>query len=135
MLDLILNADTSNVEKPEQYIEDDDEKIIFSRTVFCGISFTCSFLLIVVYIINCIQVKYRKCIRNEEKVLNENENENENNYLDMDDNEDENYNKKDNRGKIGLGSNFMFIMTISNFFGALFEFSFYFYYMKKKSLE
>ena len=133
MLDLILNADTSNVEKPEQYIEDDDEKIIFSRTVFCGISFTCSFLLIVVYIINCIQVKYRKCIRNEEKVLNENENEN--NYLDMDDNEDENYNKKDNRGKIGLGSNFMFIMTISNFFGALFEFSFYFYYMKKKSLE
>ena len=127
MLDLILSED----QKPEQYIEDDDEKIILSRTVFCGISFACSFLLIIVYIINCIQVKYRKCIRNEEKVLNENEN----NYSDMDKKEDENYNKKNNQGKIGLGSNFMFFMTISNFFGALFEFSFYFYYINLKSLK
>ena len=127
MLDLILSED----QKPEQYIEDDDEKIILSRTVFCGISFTCSFLLIIVYIINCIQVKYRKCIRNEEKVLNENEN----NYSDMDNKEDENSNKKNNQEKIGLGSNFMFFMTISNFFGALFEFSFYFYYIHLKSKE
>jgi hypothetical protein len=131
MLDLILNANTSNDQKPEQYIEDGDEKIILSRTIFCCISFTCSLLLIIVYIINCIQVKYRKCIRNEEKVLNENEN----NYSDMDNKEDENSNKKNNQGKIGLGSNFMFFMTISNFFGALFEFSFYFYYINLKSKE
>jgi hypothetical protein len=62
-------------------------------------------------------------------------NENENNYSDMDNKEDENSNKKNNQGKIGLGSNFMFFMTISNFFGALFEFSFYFYYINLKSKE
>ena len=46
---------------------------------------------------------------------------------DSDNISDNNKNQK-KENKIGLGSNFMFLLTISNFFGSLFEFIFYFLY-------
>ena len=86
----------------------------------------CCFLLMVVYFILCFQVKFNVCTKNEgddSKSLLDNE-------MSLEDEQkNENNNKK---GKIGLGSNFMFLLTVSNFFGSFFEFLFYFYYINFK---
>ena len=104
-----------------------DEPIILFRTICCGISIFFCFLLILVYFILFLQVKFNICIKNdvEEKSLLDNDLTSENSS-----DKSKNNNKK---GKIGLGSNFMFLLTISNFFGSIFEFMFYFYYINKKN--
>ena len=103
-----------------------DENIILFRTICCSISMFCCFLLMVVYFILCFQVKFNVCTKNEgddAKSLLDNE-------MSLEDEQkNENKNKK---GKIGLGSNFMFLLTVSNFFGSFFEFLFYFYYINFK---
>ena len=105
-------------------MDDNDKYIILTRTIFCGISSFCCLVLIIIYIIYCLQVKYNLLTK---KV----ENEESNNLLDNEISSDEGKKSDDNKNekKIGLGSNFMFFLTISNFFSAIFEFPFYFYYM------
>jgi hypothetical protein len=110
-----------------KYIDEEDENIIFVRSIFSAISLVCCFFLIIVYIILCLQVKFNMCRKNE----NNNSNDiRENDYSSEIGIKKENNNDK-NTKKIGLGSNFMFFLTLSNFFGSLFEFLFYFYYKKK----
>jgi hypothetical protein len=109
-------------------MDKDDENIIFVRSIFCVFSLACCLFLIIVYIILCLQRKFNIC----NKSINRNSNETiESDYSSIDHNKEKKNNRK---GKIGLGSNFMFLLTISNFFGSLIEFLFYFYY-KKMLLE
>ena len=105
----------------------EDEPIILFRTICCGISIFFCLLLILVYFILCLQVKFNTCTKNEvdEKSLLDNDLTSENSS-----DKSKNNNK---RGKIGLGSNFMFLLTISNFLGSIFEFMFYFYYIGEKN--
>ena len=120
---MINDTDTSF----EHYlINKNDETIILVRSIFCSISFFCCFLLIIVYIILFLQVKLKLCTREEE------DNDDLSPFIESEFSSDESKRKKiNNDGKIGLGSNFMFILTISNFFGSLFEFLFFFYYKNK----
>ena len=105
-----------------------DEHIILARSIFSAFSLVCCLFLMIVYIILCLQVKFNICTQNG----NNNSNDKiENDYSsDIGTNKGKNNNNKNNK-KIGLGSNFMFLLTVSNFFGSLFEFLFYFYYKKK----
>ena len=105
-----------------------DEHIILARSIFSAFSLVCCLFLMIVYIILCLQVKFNICTQNG----NNNSNDKiENDYTsDIGTNKGKNNNNKNNK-KIGLGSNFMFLLTVSNFFGSLFEFLFYFYYKKK----
>ena len=106
----------------------DDEHIILARSIFSAFSLVCCLFLMIVYIILCLQVKFNICTNNG----NNNSNDKiENDYSsDIGTNKGKNNNNKNNK-KIGLGSNYMFLLTVSNFFGSLFEFLFYFYYKKK----
>ena len=120
------NADNKN---DEFLIDSDDERIILIRSIFCSISFTCCLALIIVYIILCLQVKLKLCIKKEE----DDDNSDLSPFIENESSSNESKKKKDNKdGKIGLGSNFMFFLTISNFFGSLFEFLFLFYYKSEK---
>ena len=107
----------------------EDVNIILARSIFCIFSLICCLFLMVVYIILCLQVKFNICTKNG----NDNSNDKiENDYssdIGTNKGKDNNNNKKNK--KIGLGSNFMFLLTVSNFFGSLFEFLFYFYYKNK----
>ena len=109
--------------KEERLIGNKDETIILLRSIFCSISFSFCFILMVVYFILCLQVKCN--------ILVKNKNRDSNAFTDDASTEGKKKNKKANKEKkkIGLGSNFMFLLTISNFFGSLFEFLFYFYYI------
>ena len=107
----------------------DDENIIFVRSIFCIVSLACCLFLMIVYIILCLQRKFNICNKNENRSSN---NSIENDYSSIDNNKGK---KNNNKRKIGLGSNFMFLLTISNFFGSLFEFFFYFYYKKMLELK
>jgi hypothetical protein len=111
----------------EILIGSEDQSIILIRSVFCSISFVCCLALIIIYLILCLQMKFNICTKKEE----DNESlaflENEESSVQ----EKTNKNKINKKGKIGLGSNFMFLLTISNFFGSIFEFLFYFYYKNK----
>ena len=121
---------TNNESNEIFLIDKNEENIIFIRSIFCCISFTCCFGLIIVYIILCFQIKLKLCIKKEE----EDNNSDLSPFLENEFSSEESKKKKINKdGKIGLGSNFMFILTISNFFGAFFEFLFYFYYKNKKN--
>lgn len=104
------------------------ENIVLARAIFCSISFSCCFFLIIIYVIYCMQIKLKLFIKKEEQ--NEPNEILENDYSDTDTKSNKNNNTK-SKQKIGLGSNFMFFLTISNFFGALFEFLFYFYSKSK----
>ena len=121
----LLKFLSENGKESELLNYEEDLKIILFRTICCGISAFFCFLLILVYFILCLQVKFNVCIKNEgdDKSLLDNDMTSEN-----DSDKSKNNNKK---GKIGLGSNFMFLLTISNFFGSIFEFIFYFYYKNK----
>ena len=119
------------MEKITQIMEKEDENIIFVRSIFCAISFVCCFFLIIIYLILCLQVKFNICRKNENNDSNDII---ENDYSsEIDINKE---NNSDNKSKkIGLGSNFMFLLTLSNFFGSLFEFLFYFYYKKMVPID
>ena len=110
--------------KEERLIGNKDETIILLRSIFCSISFSFCFILMVVYFILCLQVKCN--------ILVKNKNMDSNNFMDDASSEGNKKKKKGNKEKkkIGLGSNFMFLLTISNFFGSLFEFLFYLYYIQ-----
>lgn len=115
------------MDSDEKLIHENDETIILVRAIFCSISFTCCFVLIIVYIILFLQVKFKICTKEKE------DNNDLNPLLENENSSDGNYKSNNNKnGKIGLGSNLMFIFTISNFFGSFFEFLFYFYYQNKK---
>ena len=118
-----------SIENNTKIMTQEDEQIIFVRSIFCAISLVCCFFLMILYIILCLQVKFNLCRKNENKDTN---NIVENDYSSEIEINKENNNDKNSK-KIGLGSNFMFLLTLSNFFGSLFEFLFYFYY--KKMLE
>ena len=109
-----------------KYMDKEDESIIFVRSIFCAISLVCCFFLMIVYTILCLQVKFNVCRKKE--------NNDSNDIIENDYSSEIGYNKENNNNnnskKIGLGSNFMFLLTLSNFFGSLFEFLFYFYYKK-----
>ena len=92
------------------------EQIIFLRMIFSIISLVTCFIIILLYILLFIQVKFSK---------NSNKNEQEN--INSISSEGLNSNKSN---KIGLGSHYMFFLVISNFFGALVEGSLYIYLNK-----
>jgi len=102
----------------------DDENIILVRSIFCAFSLACCLFLMIVYVILCLQRKFNICNKNENRNSNETI---ESDYSSIDNNKE---NKNNRKRKIGLGSNFMFLLTTSNFFGSLIEFLFYFYYKK-----
>ena len=109
-----------------------DKSIILSRTILCGISFICYFFLMIIYFILILQVKFNLCLKKKKDTQETKEIKETKENRDSDNVSENNKNlKKDN--KIGLGSTFMFLLTISNFFGCLFEFIFYFLYSEKIS--
>ena len=117
---LYLNISENNENKT--LMSNNDKTIILTRSIFCSLSFVSCLVLIIIYVIYCLQVKFNLCKKKEEEESNdlvENE-------ISSDDGNKINDNKK---AKIGLGSNFMFFLTLSNFLGAISEFAFYFYYM------
>ena len=107
------------------YFKIEDKNIILFRTISCGISFICCFFLMIVYFILILQVKFNLCIKKEK---DDQDNNNDIDSLVGSQCSDKKINKKKDN-KIGLGSNFMFLLTLSNFFGSLFEFLFYFLYI------
>lgn len=123
-IEYINNSTLKNILKGEEKLmRKEDKTIILTRAIFCAISFLCCLLFIFIYIINFFQVKLNLCTKKEDKEPNdllENE-------IASEDGKKSNINNKDKK-KIGLGSNFMLFLTISNLFGSLFEFLFYFYY-------
>ena len=109
-----VNNETSYLMHPA------DMGIIYGRSIFCFISMFCCLLLMLAYFILIFQIKFNLCNKKTRK-----EKEKENDEYNLSDSSNS-YGKDDQ--KIGLGSHFMFILTVSNFFGALFESLFYFYY-------
>ena len=107
------------------YFKIEDKNIILFRTISCGISFICCFFLMIVYFILILQVKLNLCIKKEKD--GQDNNNDIDSLVDSQCSDKKINKKKDN--KIGLGSNFMFLLTLSNFFGSLFEFLFYFLYI------
>ena len=108
-------------------IGDYDDKNILTRTILCIASYICCLILIVIYFVLCLQVKFNVCTKKKDIDKDSND------LLEDDSEENKEKNKKE-KGKIGLGSNFMFFLTISNFFGSFFESLFYFYYKDKVNL-
>lgn len=111
----------------EKLMDNRDENIILFRAVFSGISSVFCLFLIIVYFILCFQKKFNLCFKKEVQTTNEIRSDFENSSGSMFKKTQNNQNKS-----IGLGSNFMFLLTLSNFFGEFFEFMFYFYYKDKK---
>lgn len=109
---------------PEQYIDEIDKKIILFRTILCAISFIFCFFLMIVYFILILQVKFSLCLKTNK--IQDNISKGDSESL-VGSQSSKNRNKK-KTNNIGLGSNFMFLLAISNFFGSLFEFTFYFLY-------
>ena len=115
------------------YIDKIDKSIILTRTILCGISFICCFFLMIIYFILILQVKFNLCLKKkkdtqETQATQETQETKETKDNRDSDNASENNKIQKKENKIGLGSNFMFLLTISNFFGSLFEFIFYFLY-------
>ena len=108
----------------DDLIGNNDKEIILVRSILYSFSYSCCFVSIIVYFVLCLQVKCNACTTKKDDS---------NSFLE--DNTDSERGSKKNKteqGKIGLGSNFMFLITISNFFGSIFEFLFYFYYKDKE---
>ena len=110
----------SNINETSYLMHPTDMDIIFWRSIFCFISMFCCLLLMLAYFVLIFQIKFNLCkkkVRKRKESSNEeyNLNENEDSY-------------ENNEKKIGLGSHFMFILSVSNFLGALFESLFYFHY-------
>ncbi len=106
------------------FVGEYDDKNILTRTILCSVSYICCLILIVIYFVLCLQVKFNVCTKKKDIDKDSND------LLEDDSEENREKNKKE-KGKIGLGSNFMFLLTISNFFGSVFESLFYFYYIKQ----
>lgn len=111
-----------NESKDNPLIGENDPNNILFRSICCSISYFFCLLLIIIYIVLCLQVKCNVCTKKKNKDSND--------LLDNDSEENKEKNRKE-KGKIGLGSNFMFFLTVSNFFGSFFESLFYFFYENK----
>lgn len=116
----------NNIDNITILIGKEDKNIILTRSILSFFSSLCCLTLIIIYIIYFLQIKFNLCIKKDENDSNDLL---ENEISSSDTDKKSNNNKKGRN--IGLGSNFMFLLTISNFFGALVEFLFYFYYNKK----
>ena len=101
-----------------------DMGIIYGRSVFCFISMFFCILLMIAYLILIFQVKCKFCQKKDKNSRKDDEQTISDN---SEFNSTESTKNKDNTN-IGLGSHFMFILTLSNFLGALFESLFYFLY-------
>ena len=102
----------------EELIRENDEKIILARSIFCIISFSCCFILIFVYFILCLQMKCGICTRNKNDSKD---------FLESDTSSEEGKKKNNNnKGKIGLGSNFMFLLLFLIFLVQFLNFYFIF---------
>ena len=91
----------------------DNSGIVLTGTITVSISLISCFALIIIYIILCLQIKFNILSGNEE-------NKESIKKSILDNGAGENSNKKDDK-KIGLGSNFMFLLILSNFIGGIFE--------------
>ena len=118
---IIKNYKDNNITDAIPLMTDGDEIIILFRAIFCCISLFLCFLVTIIYIIFYLQTKNLLCSKKD--------NENRVNYFSDNVDSDSNNIKTE---KIGLGSNFILYITLSNFFGSFFEFLFYFYYINKK---
>lgn len=118
---IIENFQDNNITDDISLMTDGDEMIILFRAIFCCISLFLCFLVTIIYIIFYLQTKNLLCFKKD--------NENRVNYFSDNFDSDSNNIKSE---KIGLGSNFILYITLSNFFGSFFEFLFYFYYINKK---
>ena len=105
-----------------------DKNIILVRSILSSVSYCCCLFLMIIYLILCLQVKLKICIKKEEEknsgTLIEN---------DYATNSSDKNDAQKKRNKIGLGPNYIFLLTISNFFASLFEFLFYFLYVNRIS--
>ena len=127
---MIKNGNNTNNKTNNILMDESDENIIKLRAIFSSVSSIFCLFLIIVYIILCFQKKLNLCSKKD----------NNNAPIELLDNERENNSKSSNskrknnnkNNNIGLGSNFMFLLTLSNFLGAIFEIFFYFYYIDKK---
>ena len=119
-----MNDEISNSTK--SVIDKDDLNVIIGRAIFSFISSSLSAFAIAAYFILFFQVKYKylKKNKNEEKESIYYDDLRESSIL-------EPSNSKNNREKIGLGSNYMFYLNLANFFNYLFEVFFYFFYSNK----
>ena len=125
MIKYINNINSSNI---TILIGNQDKNIILARSILSFFSSLCCLALIIIYIIYCLQIKFNLCLKKDENDTNE--------LLEKEISSQNNEKKaKINKkgGNLGLGSNFMFLLTISNFFGAIVEFLFYFYYINKEN--
>ena len=117
---------SNNTTDSSYLIHSTDLNIIICRCVFCFISWLSCLLLISIYFMLILKVKFNFFQKNTES-----EKDKANNILnDSSINYSRNDSEINNKNEIGLGSHFIFILTVSNFFGVFFESLFYFYYRK-----
>ena len=90
-----------------------NDKIVFVGKITVSISLTCCLALIIIYIIYYLQVKFGILIDKES-----NQSSIKKSILEKP-NEDGNDDK--NKKRVGLGSNYMFLLILSNFIGGIFE--------------
>jgi hypothetical protein len=115
---------SNNTTDNSYLIHSNDINVLICRCIFCFISWLCCLFLISIYIILILKVKFNFCQKNETNKKDKTNNIL--NYISVD------YPKyapeNNNKTQIGLGSHFIFILTVSNFFGVFFESFFFFYY-------
>lgn len=101
--------------------EEDIYNVIIVRTITSAVTLGLCLFLIITYFILCLQVKCGLLVQKTAKPKNSRNSFIEKSGLqkDMD---------KSQQKKIGLGSNYMFLLIMANFLGGIFEFCFYFYY-------
>lgn len=120
----MINHDIfSNENKNKLYVDEKDKTIVLFRCILCCISFACCFFLMIIYFILIFQNKFNLCKKNNNDIKENNDVESK---TDSYNSEKPKTEKKNN--KIGLGSNFMFLLNLSNLLHSLFEILFYFYY-------
>ena len=117
---------SNNTTDSSYLIHSENLNVIICRCVFCFISWFSCLLLISIYIMLILKVKFNFFQKNTES-----EKDKANNILnDSSISYSRNDSEINNNNEIGLGSHFIFILTVSNFFGVFFESLFYFYYRK-----
>ena len=116
-------------------IDEEDKKIILCRAILSSFSFIFSLIVMIIYFIYFLRVKFKICQKTEEDILDtEDFNDTELNTEFKDTNEDfkdANENLKNKNNKIGLGSNYMIFLTSSNFFNSLIDIIFFIFYINK----
>ena len=113
---------SNNTTDSSYLIHSTDLNIIICRCVFCFISWLSCLLLISIYFMLILKVKFNFFQKNTES-----EKDKANNILnDSSINYSRNDSEINNNNEIGLGSHFIFILTVSNFFGVFLNLFFIF---------